>query len=119
MTIYTDSLSNLKNYRIDFYKVAVTTYLSYSLQNKIDIWMNDVAPSRSLFDKFEQEKITWEDFISLYCDEMDTSHSKSKIKWIRDFSKHNDVVLLCYESEYDPRCHRYTLKKIIEDCVEN
>jgi uncharacterized protein YeaO (DUF488 family) len=117
VTVYTDSLLNLKNYKNDFYKIAVTPYLSYSLQNKIDLWMNDVAPSRSLFDKFEQEKITLEEFISLYCNEMNVSHSKSKIKWIRDFSKNNDVVLLCYESESDPRCHRYILKKLIEDSV--
>ena len=56
VTVYTDSLSNLKNYKNDFYKIAVSTFLSYSLQTKIDAWFDDVAPSRSLFDMFEQEK---------------------------------------------------------------
>ena len=114
MTVYTDSLSNLQHYRSDFYKVAVTTYLSYHLQNRIDSWINDVAPSRVLFEQLEQEKVTWDEFIDLYQKEMNDSHAKSKIKWIRDFSKKNDVVLLCNESESDPCCHRHVLKKLIE-----
>lgn len=114
MTVYTDSLSNLKNYRNDFFKIAVTTYLSYHIQNKIDAWFDDLAPSRSLFDMFEQEKIDWDKFIILYGREMDTFVAKSKIKWIRDFSKNNDVVLLCHENESDPKCHRHILKRLIE-----
>ncbi len=114
MTVYTDSLSNLQHYKNDFYKVAVTTYLSYHLQNKIDTWINDVAPSRVLFDQLEQEKVTWDEFIDLYQKEMNDPRAKSKIKWIRDFSKKNDVVLLCHESESDPCCHRHVLKKLIE-----
>ena len=54
MTVYTDSLSNLQHYKNDYYKVAVTTYLSYHLQNKIDTWINDVAPSTALLDSFKQ-----------------------------------------------------------------
>lgn len=115
MTVYTDSLSNLEHYKNDYYKIAVTTYLSYDLQSKIDTWINDVAPSRVLFDRFEQKKITWNEFINLYQKEMDSSHAKSKIRWIKDFSKKNDVVLLCYEKESDPCCHRYILKKLIEE----
>ncbi len=117
MTVYTDSLTNLKNYKNDFYKIAVTTYLPYPLQNKMDAWFNDVAPSRSLFDMFEQEQITWDEFVPLYYKEMDTFLAKSKIKWMKDFSKNNDVVLLCYENESDPQCHRYILKRLVEDNV--
>ncbi len=117
VTVYTDSLSNLKNYRNDFFKIAVTTYLSYHIQNKIDAWFNDLAPSRTLFDLAEQEKIDWNEFIILYDKEMSTSLAKSKIKWIRDFSKNNDVVLLCHENEMDPKCHRHVLKKLIEDAM--
>ena len=43
VTVYTDSLSNLKNYRNDFFKIAVTTYLSYHIQNKIDAWFDDLS----------------------------------------------------------------------------
>ena len=67
-----------------------------------------------LFDKLEQKKITWDEFFALYCKEMVTVPAKSKIKWIKDYSKNNDVVLLCYEDESDPRCHRHILKKLIE-----
>ena len=115
VTVYTDSLSNLKNYRDDFFKIAVTINLSYHIQIKIDAWFNDLAPSRALFDMVEQGKIDWNEFIISYGKEMNTSLAKSKIKWIRDFSKNNDVVLLCHEHESDPKCHRYALKKLIED----
>ncbi len=114
MTVYTDSLSNLEHYKNDFYKVAVTAYLSYPLQNKVDMWINDVTPSRVLFDQFEQKKVTWNEFINLYQKEMNNSNAKSRIKWIKEYSKKNDVVLLCNESESDPCCHRHILKKLIE-----
>ena len=74
-----------------------------------------MAPSRVLFDQLEQEKVTWDEFIDLYQKEMSDPHAKSKIKWIRDFSIKNDVVLLCHESESDPCCHRHVLKKLIEE----
>jgi uncharacterized protein YeaO (DUF488 family) len=115
MTVYTASISNLEHYKTDFFKIAVTTYLSYHLQNKIDIWINDLAPSRVLHERFKQEQVTCNEFIHLYQKEMDNYHAKSKISWIKDFSKKNDVVLLCYEPESDPCCHRYILKKLIED----
>jgi uncharacterized protein YeaO (DUF488 family) len=115
MTVFTDSISNLEHYKTDFFKIAVTTYLSYPLQNRIDMWINDVAPSKDLHDKFKQERVTCNEFINLYQKEMDNYHAKSKIKWIKDFSKKNDVVLLCYEDESDPCCHRYMLKNLIED----
>ena len=50
---------------------------------------------------FEQEQITWEEFVTLYYNEMGTTLAKGEIKWIKDFSKNNDVVLLCYEKESD------------------
>jgi len=46
---------------------------------------------------------------------MSNLHAKSKIKWIKDYSKNKDIVLLCYENESDPKCHRHILKKLIED----
>lgn len=115
MTVYTDSFSNLKRYMTDFYRIAVTDSLPYTLQNKIDAWFNDVSPSRSLSTMLEQKRISWDEFLTLYCKEMRSFQPRSKIKWIKDFSKHNDVVLLCYENESDPKCHRHILKKLIED----
>jgi len=114
MTVYTDSLSNLRNYREDYYKIAVTTFLSYPLQTKVDAWFNEVAPSRQLSEKIEKKEITWDEFAASYHIEMVTVAAQSKIKWIKDFSKNKDVVLLCHEDEADPRCHRHILKKIIE-----
>ena len=55
MTVYTDSLTNLKNYGIDYFKIAVAINLSYNLQSKVDAWFNDLAPSIALNKKFEQE----------------------------------------------------------------
>ena len=114
MTVYTDSLSHLKRYETDFYKIAVSVTLSYNLQSKIDAWFHEVSPSRSLSDMLEQKKISWDEFVILYYKEMSTFQAKSKIKWIKDYSKRNDIVLLCYENESDPKCHRHLLKKLIE-----
>jgi uncharacterized protein YeaO (DUF488 family) len=115
MTVYTDSLSHIKRYENDYYKIAVTVTLSYNLQSKIDAWFHEVSPSRYLSDMLEQKKILWDEFVILYHKEMSTFQAKSKIKWIKDYSKHNDIVLLCYENESDPKCHRHLLKKLIEE----
>ena len=115
MTVYTDSLTNLKNYGIDYFKIAVAINLSYNLQSKVDAWFNDLAPSIALNKKFEQDQIDWDEFAHLYEKEMVQIRAKSKIRWIKQYSKNRDVVLLCYESESDPKCHRYGLKKLIEN----
>ncbi|MDQ4074204.1 MAG: DUF488 domain-containing protein [Thermoproteota archaeon] len=114
MTVYTDSLSNLKNYRTDFFRIAVSTFLSYSLQVKTDAWFDVVAPSKLLNDKFEQGELSWEEFERNYIQEMASPAAQSKIDWIRHYSKNHDVVLLCFEQENEPCCHRHILKKLIE-----
>ena len=115
MTVYTDSLANLKNYKIDYFKIAVAINLPYNLQSKVDAWFTELAPSIALNKKFEQDQIDWKEFTSLYENEMNTNTAKSKIRWIKQYSKNRDVVLLCYESESDPKCHRHELKKLIEN----
>jgi uncharacterized protein YeaO (DUF488 family) len=114
MTVYTDSLSNLKNYKTDFFKIAVSTSLSYSLQVKTDAWFDVVSPSRSLNDRFEKGELSWEEFEKSYIQEMAGSAPRSKIDWIRHYSKNHDVVLLCFEQEHEPCCHRHILKRLIE-----
>lgn len=114
MTIYTDSISNLKNYAKDFYRIAVSTSLPYSIQNKLDAWFYELSPSKSIIDKYEQGQITWDQFTDMYYKEMDNAQAKSRIAWIKDFSKRNDVVILCHEKESDSKCHRHVLKTLIE-----
>ncbi len=87
MTIYTDSISNLKKYNTDIYKIAVSQSLSHLIHNKLDAWFYDLAPSKSITDKYNQGQITWNQFVEMYSKEMDNLHSKSKISWIKEFSK--------------------------------
>lgn len=115
MTVYTDSLSNLKNYKNDFYKIAVSSTLPYELQLKMDAWFYDLSPSKLLSERLENGELNIEQYTYFYQQEMNNGDSKSKIKWIKDYSKRNDVVLLCYEPEYTNNCHRHTLKKMVDN----
>lgn len=116
MTIYTDSLSNIKKYKNDYYTIAVSPTLPHHIQNNIDAWFIDLAPSRLLNDMLEKESIDFKEFSNLYKKEMNNKFSKSKIKWIKEYSKNNDLVILCFEDESTNKCHRHILKEIIENC---
>ncbi len=52
----------------------------------MDTWINDVAPSRVLFDRFEQEIVTWVN-LSIYSEKMGGYHAQYKTKWIKIFPK--------------------------------
>ena len=114
MTIYTDSLTNLSRYNSDFYRIAVSPTLPIELQHKMDAWFYELSPSKSLTEKFEREELDIREYTELYQKEMNTSQSISNIKWIKDYSRRIDVVLLCYEPENINKCHRHILKQIIE-----
>ncbi len=114
MTIYTDSLTNLPRYKSDFYRIAVSSTLPYELQHKIDAWFYELSPSKSLTEKLERGELSMNEYTELYQKEMSTSQSISNIKWIKDYSRRIDVVLLCYEPENSNKCHRHILKQIIE-----
>ncbi len=114
MTIYTDSLTNLSKYKNDFYRIAVSSTLPFELQHKMDAWFYDLSPSKSLTDKFERDELDINEYTDLYQKEMNAMSAISNIKWIKDYSRRNDVVLLCYEAENINKCHRHILKQIIE-----
>jgi len=114
VTIYTDSLTNLSRYKNDFYRIAVSSTLPFELQHKMDAWFYELSPSKSLTEKFEREELSINEYTALYQKEMNASQAISNIKWIKDYSRKNDVVLLCYEPENLNNCHRHILKQIIE-----
>jgi uncharacterized protein YeaO (DUF488 family) len=114
VTIYTDSLANLTRYKSDFYRIAVSSTLPFELQHKMDAWFYELSPSKSLTEKLERGELSMNEYTELYQKEMSTSQSISNIKWIKDYSRRIDVVLLCYEPENTNKCHRHILKKIIE-----
>ncbi|HKX97299.1 MAG TPA: DUF488 family protein [Candidatus Nitrosocosmicus sp.] len=114
MTIYTDSLTNLSRYKNDFYRIAVCSTLPFELQHKMDAWFYELSPSKSLTDRFERGELDINKYTDLYQKEMNAITAISNIKWIKDYSRRNDVVLLCYEPENINTCHRHILKQIIE-----
>lgn len=114
VTIYTDALTNLSRYKSDFYRIAVSSTLPFELQHKMDAWFYELSPSKSLTEKFEREELSINEYTALYQKEMNTSQAISNIKWIKDYSRKNDVVLFCYEPENLNNCHRHILKQIIE-----
>ena len=80
----------------------------------MDAWFYELSPSKNLTEKFERGELNISEYTELYQKEMNTSPSISNIKWIKDFSRRVDVVLLCYEPENLNKCHRHILKQIIE-----
>ncbi|MDF0680499.1 MAG: DUF488 family protein [Candidatus Nitrosocosmicus sp.] len=115
MTLYTDSFTNLSRYKSDYFRIAVSATLPFELQHKMDAWFYDLSPSKSLTDKFERDELDINEYTVLYQKEMNATPAISNIKWIKDYSRRNDVVLLCYEPENMNKCHRHILKQLIEN----
>ncbi len=97
----------------------------------IDLWMPSAAPSLALLAALHLGRVTWEDFLALYCLEQECQQTchivsyeggqprhqdypKRSIDSLRSLEElHGTLTLLCWESHQ--RCHRYTLKALVAE----
>ncbi len=72
-----------------------------------------LSPSWSLLNDYKLNKITWDQYIIRFKNEMDNESCKRIMKIIKDIAKKQDVYLCCYEKAYP--CHRFLLIDMINE----
>ena len=97
--------ANLKNILKDSIIVEVTRVRGHIL-----------SPSWKLLNDYEGKKITWDEFVVRFKNEMNNNSCKSEMKKIKEASKSRDIYLTCYEKKYP--CHRFILMELINGIDE-
>lgn len=97
---------------------AIFSIMRFPVSDKI-INLQDYAPSKKLFDRYTNGKIdSFKDFKRLFVKELEerlkrgNSPLRESINAMKNFSKHQDVYLVCTcrDSRY---CHRSVVAKLI------
>lgn len=77
-------------------------------------WDVRLAPSIQLLKDWKDELIDWEDYTARFVFEMTQNpESLTAMANLSVWADNHDVVLLCYELESNPFCHRHLLKTMI------
>ena len=70
-----------------------------------------LSPSWKLLKEYKEGRITWEDYVRRFKNEMDNDLCRNVMKEIKEMSKNIDLYLVCYEKTYP--CHRFLLIDMI------
>jgi uncharacterized protein YeaO (DUF488 family) len=75
--------------------------------------ISPLAPSRELLNDWNQDRLTWKDYVERYYQELkERKQASSVIQQIADRAAQQDVWLVCMEKEYP--CHRFLVKETVE-----
>lgn len=75
-----------------------------------------LSPSWKLLNDYRAKKITWDEYIIRFKNEMNNVQCENEMKKIKELSKHKDVYLVCHERTYP--CHRFILIELINSLEE-
>ena len=73
-----------------------------------------LSPSRKLLNYYQLKRISWDQFVFRFREEMNNDFCKSVMKVIKERSKEVDVYLVCACYNKEKRCHRFILMDMIE-----
>ncbi len=111
MIINTDCyLAVLKKYRTRFPDAhfEVITLTAKSL----------LSPSKELLNYAKENNISFEEYEKLFIKEIsENPEAKKRIDELREIAKDKVVFLVCFE-RFAEKCHRSTVKKIIERAIK-
>lgn len=76
------------------------------------------SPSDSLLEKWSDGDISWQQYRSMYIDEIksDGDAVRKVDRLAKTVVRGNDVRLICFEKK--PPCHRFIVKELVEDKVD-
>ena len=97
-------------------RILVIRYWPRGVSKKrlaIKEWLRDLAPSVKLLRDWKNGNIAWDEYIVRYHNEM--AVQKKRIEELAQRAKQDAITLLCFEREGNPHCHRYLLKRMIEE----
>ena len=100
----------------DGYRVLITRYYPRGIgRNKFDEWVWALSPSGSLLHDYKSGKVDWKLFVLRFIQELRVSIAgQEALIELSQFSKENEVTLLCYEKSGVP-CHRHIVRELIEN----
>lgn len=73
-----------------------------------------LSPSWKLLNKIKHENISWEEYTTLFLNEMESPSKKKELYRLQEIAQKKDLYLVCYEKDAT-HCHRSLVKKLIED----
>jgi len=111
----------------DGLRILCTRFRGRGLRkNRYNVWMANLGPSEKLLKKYQNDKISWNEFKLSYKRELLEGYVKDKInntirnkgqkftlRLLRKLSLMQDVTLLCHCDENQKDCHRNVLRDII------
>lgn len=74
-----------------------------------------LSPSYELLMDYKQKRITWEEYIVRFKEEMNNDACKMLMKRIKTRASEVDVYLVCYCFNKEKRCHRFLLMDMIKN----
>jgi len=75
--------------------------------------LKEVSPSVELLHDWKAGNISWAEYKNRYYKEM--AQQQDKINELVKRTNDKTIILLCFEREDDPHCHRHLLKSLIEE----
>jgi len=97
----------------DGYRVLSTRYWPRGVpKSRVDEYTTKTAPSRALLREFKHERLSWEDYVPRYLEEMGSEDAVSAIRRLAEKAKSDRITLMCI-CEDENRCHRSLLRNLI------
>ncbi len=96
-------------------RILVTRYWPRGISRErlsITEWLRNLAPSKELLRDWKNKRISWEEYTMRYHEEM--RDQQEAIRDLANRARRSTITLLCFEHEEDPCCHRYLLKRLVE-----
>lgn len=117
--------------RHDGLRVLVTRFRGRGMAAlRYDVWMPNLGPSERLLRNVLSQKVTWAQFSRLYRVELFTDGSVDKknrtiknhgqkfsMRLLKALAKRGNVTLMCHCPDDQPHCHRYLLKRILQNAI--
>jgi len=73
-----------------------------------------LSPSRKLLNDYQLKRISWDQFVVRFREEMNNDFCKGVMKVIKERAKEVDVYLVCACWNKEKKCHRFILMDMIE-----
>lgn len=74
---------------------------------RIDLWLKNIAPSRSLRIWFGHRDENWEEFVKLYREELE--NNDQEVKYLKELEKEKGMVTLLYAAKDEQHNHALVL----------
>jgi uncharacterized protein YeaO (DUF488 family) len=101
----------------DGYRVLSTRYWPRGVpKSRVDEYTTKTAPSRALLREFKHERLSWEDYVPRYLEEMGSEDAVSAIRRLAEKAKSDRITLMCI-CEDENRCHRSLLRNLINEAA--